>query len=318
MNRILYFLIINCWVFFNSSISFSQKSYELYYRLINKAKVSVSYDSIEYYYNKAFKIEKPYFEDVIDFAGISYSNNKVETSKDLLKLAVTLGFQYKPEKKNRIIDYTRFARDTMSDFGKFKHDYLSPIYDSLRAVYIDQCAEYEDDLFEILLINEAFYQNVRGRILSDKSTRKKLNMKLQSKLAKPNLYLFFEFLRNGNFPNRRKTRHFSTYSITPILIHASAGLPESESKEFFELLFDQVLNGNIMPYEYCMVYDMYYTRFIDKPYRKATFGTILTNGKIDDVQFPLKLNELREQYFLITIEKFAELYGYKLPENYGK
>lgn len=317
----------------------NQYHYGLYYKNIVTAQQKIltdslqkekwQMDSVNYYYQQAFKLQPPFPSDLNSYAWYSYNKKYYKQTQSAIYEAVINGYQYYPEayeKANAIADYTIHRRDTTSAFGRFKDSVLSLSYDSLRSIFLQGCTEI--DYFNIMLVQEHSFQRGRGNFIHDTilNLENSQIFKIQIDLEKYPFSFLFNLLREDKFPDRRKTRNYSDYAINIILIHEVVALKEEDSKEFFDLLWKEVLKGNIKPYYYSTLYDWYHNGDIEVPDKESTFGTIiedrkfidgvLDGGQMTDVKNPKKINELRKNHYLLSIEDYAKSYNYKLPENY--
>lgn len=288
-------------------------------------------DSVDYYYQQAFKLQPPFPNDLINYAWYSYSKRDFKNAKNSILDAVRNGYQYYPEsyeKANAIVDYTVNRRDTISEFGRFKDSVIVPKYDSLRTLFLKRCTEI--DYFNVMLIQEMYFQRGRGAFIHDTilDLENEQIFKIQIHLENYPIAFLIKLMRDNNFPDRRKTRNYSNEAIYIILIHEVIALKEEDSKEFFELLWREVIKGNIQPRDYATLYDKYYTADLEFPHKVSTFGTtiaesvfidgVLHGGQMKDVKNPEKINELRRKHFLLPIEDYAKSFGYGLPINYRK
>lgn len=129
-------------------------------------------------------------------------------------------------------------------------------------------------------------------------------------------------MKDNQFPHRNNCRRFNGQTINILLNHAIASFTNKEdAKEFIDLLWKQVENGNITTKDFANAIDHYTQWYVNSNYTLLGTTTISNDFKIfqcKDVLFPDELNALRKKYWLEPIEIYCESTGFLLPKNYIK
>jgi hypothetical protein len=192
-----------------------------------------------------------------------------------------------------------------------------------RKKFIDAVDIIQDEIYEVLLQNEYYFQEVRLNLLPNKGIEETEYKAVVKYLGSGNSYLMLDLLKNSKFPNRRLVSRFNNQSISMLLNHAIAGfINKDDAKKFIDFLWLEVEKGNITPPEYAKAYDHYVNWYIDS--ESTYYGTTLYMPEgydkmvYMDVLFPEKLNELRNDIWLVSIEEEAAMTGFQLPLNYKK
>ncbi len=310
--------------FLHSNInSWGQSDYQKYHFHKNKASTTDSSDSVKFHYLKAFASATPFAEDAVNFARLLFNVGDTSESKNWLTKAVDLGYQYLPDstlcKPNLVtIDYSavNLFLDTITPFGKFSDAYFQNNYRALRNRFLINLPE--EDLFEVLLFHEKNYQDIRSSFFaSPKRISRLMTPYMQRKLIRPNTELLINLMQCNRFPERRFSKHFNARSIMVMLLHAVSGLNKGKEGElFFELLWQQVVIGNITPWEYASAYDFYLGNVCDL--KASKYGTLSENGQLLDLIDPININKLRDEKWLISIDQYCNQFNRKLPANYER
>lgn len=322
---ILFFLLV-------TSNSNSQSNYKLYYENLNKAKNFEELDSIIFYQVKATSYAEPLPKDALNLAFNFYKKNNLRKSNDYFCLAFEYGYQIETD-----LDYKNIPYSIDYDFGfieKYKNlnnpysTFINEMYNKnykkikkLRKKFIQKIDKLENYKYEVLLQNEYDFQTVRLGILPKKNISDSIQNILNKYLNTGNSYLMLDLLKNNKFPKRTNCRRFNEQTISMLLNHAiSAFATKDDAKEFIELLWVQVENGNISPYEYAKAIDHYTSWYENSEYSLLGTSTMASSDfktfQCISVLYPEKLNELRNKYWLETIEIFCLKTGFKLPQNY--
>lgn len=295
-------------------------NYEKYHETLNEIYSfdSIYNDSVINIYERAFKFAIPFSEDVYDLSYYYYSNDNKLKAEKCLEKSVLLGYQMKkdisyydslyPEVLYGNFAYGNSFVDTTSAYFQFESNFMRNSYDSLRAVFLGSIQN--DSYFEVLLENEKYAQLIRLNQNHSFYTREVLN----NEVFKPNANLIFKLIEVDMFPSRRSTRRFNSHSISMLLNHCIAGMEDKDQAEkLMKMLWQKVVLGELTPIEYASAYDHYVHHFINS--RKSYFGTNLKKGRIRKLLLPKKIGELRNDYWLPSIENYANYYDLKLPKN---
>jgi hypothetical protein len=316
MNKIVFIF----YIFLLKFHLFSQNNYKKYHETLNKiySHDSICNDSIIYFYERAFEYANPFSEDVYDLAYYYYVDDDIVKSEQSLEKSILLGFQMKKDYKDNDslypeINYGHYSfnnelNDSLDGYYNFELNFIKNRYDSLRNIFLHSVKN--DYYFEVLLNNELYSQLIRLNRDHSFFTRQILN----DEVFKPNARLMYELLLKDKLPLRRMSKRFNSYSITMLLNHCIAGMESRRKAEvFMDMLWGKVVLGELTPIEYASAYDHFVHHFVHS--RKSYFGTNLKNGRVRKLLYPNKINELRKDCWLITIEDYTRYYGLRLPKN---
>jgi hypothetical protein len=187
-------------------------------------------------------------------------------------------------------------------------------YDSVRLVYLGGI-DIEKDKYLSVFSSLDRYVGVL-RLSSNSDT-------LANYCFERIKFLFMNFLNSTKVPLRCETGSYGD-GFNLALIHIVLSIvDEKEGEELFKQLWELVLNGQIHPSQYAVLYDAYYMRV--KGFEKSLFGASLRsrwgeNGElikvVVNIETPEKIDYLREDYFLLPLKYWCSLKGFELPDNY--
>ena len=324
MNRILLCLIIisqNC---------FCQNDYKLYGELINRGNNSKNLDSICFFYKNAFGVAEPYEEDYIKMSLFCFNRKNLKESKFYILKSLEIGNILKKDLLDTlfVINYKESVKENLK-FKKFTDSIVNKFtfkINKLRRKYLKKQqtpnSTSHNDIFEKLLQNEKYFQDLRFLFYDNKCQDSIAYNKISKYGYVPNSYLILNLLKQNKFPKRRFCYRFNEQTILMLLNHAITGfLNKKDVSQFLTLLWCEVETGNLSNYTYMCIYDHSYQCFINE--NKTFFGTVIqidenNNKKIMDVFDPKNLNLRRFEFWGDRIECFSKLYNLDLPNNYEK
>lgn len=310
-----------------------QNNYESYHNLLNLAKSFSNNDSIVHYYHKAFSMAQPFSKDLKSLSFIYFKSNELRKADKYLIKSICNGYQFEedelskdnPFSSNYNMGFIKKYKESKSTYANFINAMTKRNYRKMkraRKKYLTKIDNKENTIFETLLQNEYYFQYSRLNLFPTFNLKENDLEILSKYVGSGNSYLMLNLLENDKFPNRRNCARFNDQSITLLLNHAIAGFANKEDAEkFIKLLWKEVENGNLTPYDYAKAYDHYVGWYIDN--FKTYFGTTTMskegydNFVCMDVLYPKKLNEIRKKHWLIPIEEFIEKTGFHLPLNYN-
>lgn len=317
---------------FNLNIA-AQTNYKSYYASLNKSKAYLEIDSILKYKLNALKFAKPLPSDILNIGFYYFQKNDIPKAKHYYLEAIKNGYQIEPDEEFKDLPY-----QTEYDFGfisKYENsnlsfaNFINAMYTAnktetrkLRKKFIRNVDIIEDRKYEVLLQNELNFQKIRFEILPSKQVPDTIVSVLYKYLNIGNSYYMLDLLQNDAFPSRYKCRRFKDQSLGILINHAIAGFANKEdAKLFIDLLWKQVENGNMTPDAYSKAVDHYTSWYINP--EKSLLGTSIISEDFKvfqciDVINPQELNELRDRYWLVSIEEYCESTGFLLPKNYKK
>lgn len=325
-----------CYFFF-LLISFnihSQNNYKEYHLNLIKSRNSENIDSIIYYQLNAIKAAKPFPKDLISIAFNYYKKNNIKKASHYFCLAFKYGYQIEPD-----VDFENLPYKGEYDFG-FIHKYESintPYAQFMNLMYsknkrkikkarkefIKKNSKIDDSKYEVLLQNEYNFQKIRLSILPKIQLADSTVNILHKYLNIGNSYYFLNLLKKNEFPDRLKCRRFNEQNINILLNHAISSFSnKDDAKLFIDLLWEQVEIGNISPSDYAKAIDQYTQWYENSDFTLLGTTTISTDDfktfQCKDVLYPDKLNELRKQFWLESIETYCKYTKFILPKNYIK
>lgn len=310
-----------------------QINYKAYYLNLNKTKNFSDTDSILKYQLNALEFSRPLPKDLINIAFSYFKKKNISKASYYFCEAIKNGYQIEPDE-----NYLNLPYKTEYDFGfisKYKDsknifaDFMNIMYSKnkrkikkLRRKFIKNIDVIEDSKYEVLLQNELNFQKIRMNILPNKQVPDSIILTLHKYLNIGNSYYMLDLLKNNDFPSRYKCRRFNDQTINMLLNHAISSFANKEdAKLFIDLLWKQVENGNLNPYDYAKAMDHFIQWYENSNYSLLGTTTISEDYKTFqciDVLYPEKLDELRSQYWLESIEIFCRNTNFNLPKNYIK
>lgn len=309
----------------------AQSDYHKYYLNINKSKEYSNVDSILKYRLAAINYAKPLPKDLLNISFYLYEKGDVSKSSHFFCRAFKNGYQVEPDENYKdlpfkieydfgFIDRYIDSKTRYANFMSFMYKKNKKRIKKIRKKFIKQIDEIDDARYEVLLQNELNFQRIRMDILPNKVNIDSVTLTLHKYLNIGNSYYMLDLLKNDEFPNRYKCRRFNEQNINILLNHAIASFATKEdAKQFVDLLWKQVEIGNIIPYDYAKAID-HYTQWYENSER-SLLGTTTTSEDFKtfqcvDVLYPEKLDELRDSFWLESIELFCDNTGFKMPNNY--
>mgnify|MGYP001284525825 CR=1 FL=1 len=326
-----YFVII-CLLL--GSLNAQNNNYKSYHTSINKAKSFKNLDSTIFHYEKAFKAANPFVKDLKSLAYNYFKKGDLKNSDKYFIMSIDYGYQFEDDENFKKLPYkVNYQNGFIFQYENSKSPYASFIKTMVarnenemrerRKKFIDAIDIIQDEIYEVLLQNEYYFQEVRLNLLPNKGIEETEYKAVAKYLSSGNSYLMLDLLKTNKFPNRRLVSRFNNQSISILLNHAIAGfINKEDAKEFIDFLWLEVERGNITPPEYAKAYDHYVNWYIDN--ESTYYGTTLYMPEgfdkplYMDVLFPEKLNELRNDIWLVSIEEEAAMTGFQLPLNYKK
>ncbi|ARV09642.1 hypothetical protein BTO05_08305 [Winogradskyella sp. PC-19] len=320
--------------FFHSNLTAQNNNYEVYHKSLNKAKSFKSLDSTVFYFKKAFKAADPFSKDLKSLAFYYYKNNDLKNADFYFLKSIAYGYQFEDDKNFKKLPYkVNYQNGFLFKYENSESPYANFIKTMAtrnekemrksRKKFLSTVDLVQDETYEVLLQNEYYFQQVRLKILPKKDINQTEYKTVAKYLGSGNSYMMLDLLKTNKFPNRRYVSRFSDQSINMLLNHAVAAfINKDDAKEFIDLLWSEVERGNITPYDYAKAYDHYVNWYIDN--ESTYYGTTLympegyDNMVYMNVLFPKKLNELRNDIWLISIEEISSKTGFHLPLNYKK
>ncbi len=311
----------------------AQTDYKAYYVNLNKANTFKDRDSILKYSLNALKLANPLPNDILSIAFYYFEKNNIPKAKHYFLEAIKKGYQIEPDEDFKDLPFkTEYDFDFISKYenSNTKHaKFMNAMYSEnkseirkLRKKFIQNIDRIEDSKYEVLLQNELNFQKIRFEILPNKQVPDSIIPILYKYLNIGNSYYMLDLLQKDEFPSRYKCRRFNDQSVNMLINHAIAGFANKEdAKLFIDLLWKQVENGNLSPYDYAKAVDHFTSWYED--HEKTLLGTVTISTdfitfQCIDVINPEELNELRAKYWLEPIEVFCKNTGYLLPKNYSK
>lgn len=330
--KLTFYFVIIC--LFHFKLNAQNNDYKTYHKTINKAKSFKNLDSTIFYFIKAFKVASPFPRDLKSLAFTYYKKGDLNNSDKYFIKSIDSGYQFEDDENFKNLPYkVNYQNGFLFNYEKSKSPYASFIktmatrnekeMKKSRENFLKNIDVIQDETYEVLLQNEYYFQQVRLNILPKKGIEESEYNTIAKYLGSGNSYLMLDLLKNNKFPSRRLVSRFNNQSISMLLNHAVAGfINKDDAKEFIDFLWLEVEKGNLTPSEYAKTYDHYVSWYVDN--ESTYYGTTLympegyDNMVYMNVLFPEKLNKLRNDIWLISIEEEASKTGFHLPLNYKK
>lgn len=330
--KLTFYFVIIC--LFHFKLNAQNNDYKTYHKTINKAKSFKNLDSTIFYFIKAFKVARPFPRDLKSLAFTYYKKGDLNNSDKYFIKSIDSGYQFEDDENFKNLPYkVNYQNGFLFNYEKSKSPYASFIktmatrnekeMKKSRENFLKNIDVIQDETYEVLLQNEYYFQQVRLNILPKKGIEESEYNTIAKYLGSGNSYLMLDLLKNNKFPSRGLVSRFNNQSISMLLNHAVAGfINKDDAKEFIDFLWLEVEKGNLTPSEYAKTYDHYVSWYVDN--ESTYYGTTLympegyDNMVYMNVLFPEKLNKLRNDIWLISIEEEASKTGFHLPLNYKK
>ncbi|HSD14687.1 MAG TPA: hypothetical protein VLB74_08570 [Flavobacterium sp.] len=326
MKKFLLILVVSFWC---GEFAYSQNNYDSYHSFIRQSS-RMNSDSVIIYLEKAIKENEPFSEDLKFLSYQYFKKGNYKEAKKAFYEAIRYGYQFESDQTHQggfTIEYDLSFINIVdkSNYGVFLNDLYKKKQKKMRRLrnnYLKEVNKNDNDIFENILQNEKYFQELRF-LFFDNKVKDSLGLNYIAKYgATPNSYYMLELLKKGIFPKRRKCARFNGQTITMLLNHAIACfLNKEDALEFVGLLWPLVEKGELTPNEYASAYDHYVHHFIDE--NKGMFGTMgiiddQGNFILEDLLFPSEVNNIRKKYWSSSIEEFCRERNWKLPKNYGR
>ncbi|UOK43464.1 MULTISPECIES: hypothetical protein [Flavobacterium] len=310
-----------------SCISYSQSNYKEYHSLSIKSQKTTK-DSAIFYLEKAVKIAIPFPDELRNLSYYYFQSGNDVKAKEAFFKSIRFGYQFESDnnKQQRFAveyDLGYMSLENKSNYGVFLNGLYKKKLNKMRRLrqrYLKELDKNDNVLFENILHNEKYFQELRF-LFFDNKVKDSLAFNYIGKYGStPNSYYMLELLKKGVFPKRRKCRRFNGQTITILLNHAIAGfLKKEDALQFVQMLWPLVEIGELTPDEYASAYDHYVQYFIDA--NKSLFGTKMytdIDGKLTLMELinPNDVNQIRKEYWIVDIELFCKNFNIKLPKNY--
>lgn len=312
--------------------SVNAQNFKEYHELVNRSNLTIDNDSIIYYLEKAITtVNRPFPKEFLLLGFQYYKKGDIKNAHNAFIDAIDNGYQFESDLK-RISYYTKYDSQFIDAYKKQDYPYFKFMVDMFnknikkakkhRKLFLENVDKEQDELFEVLLQNEYYFQTVRLKILPTHGVADDTLSIVSKYLPSGNSYAMLELLKQDKFPKRHSCTRYSDKAINILLNHAISGfVKKSDAEEFVDLLWKEVVIGNITPYDFAKAYDHYIAWYVDN--EKTYFGTTLMSVEgieglvFMDVLYPEKLNEIRSKFWLYSIESAAESAGFRLPLNYS-
>jgi len=304
MNNLLMLLIVS---FFSINL-FSQKDYNDYYNLRNKA---MEYHALENFdiaikfYKEAFKSNYPFPEDVKLLYDCYIQINDLKNANKSIKKMILSGYKFKCDIP--LIGYRNFNKVIKNDTIFLNNDYLVRKYDCLRKKYLKNTNKVNDQYLKSVEICEIFSSH--SRVFAKDDTICDNFYIVQEATFKFKNNLLLALLKSDINFSRKDTDSWLDDEFLIAIIHTSQSLNDEERDDFMNLLWFQVLNGNLIAEQYAVIEDWLFY----KKYNTSILGMQL-DVELSDYK---NIDDLRKEKLLPPLWAYYKLKKIELPKNYN-
>lgn len=303
------------------NLAFAQR-YDSYYRTIIEAETleaGKEYNAAFQKYQKAINALYPFPDDVLNAIRCCLKSDFKEEAPVLVKKLVRCGF--KKEMSEIFISHMGKKGNVAESNGRFPFPelkaYLDSVYTETRTEYLEGIRTRPNTLLSTFNIFEFFTRTLRlnrGQYAPEMKVDD-----LQNLCWLTSWKLFKEILKSGTDIRRSFTDTWGDDDFIACLIHmAQTVIDTVYEKEFFDLMWEMVLEGNLHPAQFAGIKD----GALGRKTKKSCLGLFfvydakLQKLQIKELEDPQHIDAVRSGYFLPPLWVQAELKGQVLPRNY--
>jgi hypothetical protein len=309
MNKLLIIIV----VLLISINMFSQNNYKDYYKLRNTAMeyhAMMNYDIAIKFYNEAFNSAYPFPDDMKLLYDCYIQIKDFKKANLALKKMILCGYKLKNDIP--LIGSRNFNKIIENDANILNNNYLLRNYDNLRIKYLKNINNVNNQYLKSIEICEIFASKSRSFVKEDTICDNFYIVQEATFNLKNELLL--ALLKSDIDISRSSTDSWLDDDFILAIIHTSQSLDDEEINDFMDLLWQQVLNGNIIAEQYAVIEDWLF-------YRKNNISRLgvqlaFEDDKIVELYDYKNIDKFREEKLLPPLWVYCKLKGIELPKNY--
>jgi tetratricopeptide (TPR) repeat protein len=303
---------------FSTSLS-AQKDYSEYYNLIGRGYteyVQKDYHKAIETFELTFSKYYPFPNDVNVLKECYLAIDDKEKAYQAMRRMVLCGFKLESSIPliNSGMYLANYKLDTRSGDTILEQRLLQE-YPAIREEYLKNIDWNIDQCLKILTHFE-----IHTALMRTKSSSTKINNLIAGYGWEINKEMFMNLMDSKKCVDRELTDTWTSYEMEVAILHISQSITKEDYQRYFQLLKEQVLQGNVSNFNYAAFYDNYLYRNKKGTYYGQQMQYHQKTGKrkcarIEDVN---NVDKRRAEIGLPPLWIWCELHSIELPEGYQK
>jgi hypothetical protein len=228
------------------------RNYAAYYHLCNEAlihRVNYEWEQAIAKYEEAFAKYYPFIDDLKDLKYCYRQVGDTTMVADVWRRMILTGFTL--EGTSYLISNASLKSKWTTQILPEEQAFFERVpYDSLRQAFFKQVNIEKHKYLQAIVTAECFVGFMRSYYADDENCDL-----IEHAGFTTNGRLFVNLLKSDYIPSRMETNFWEEEIFASALIHIALSLKGKELTEFFTLLKQHLLNGNLYPAQYASVYD---------------------------------------------------------------